>query len=520
MSVPGTTTYNQAKNKCSNSGGQLCSVAEICPRGSLYDTPLGKAEGGMRSSNTWVPTRDAYNAWVDIGNVGETDGSADCALRDAGADVPCINQRHCRLHRTSRNVIYNEETHSYEERPGYTSKGPEWGTKTDSRTERSKILCCQMANSVFDTDIEAGRPQSLTWSITGGERYRYEKFRIDYHTGVVMKRSGGGLNFEYQNYYWLNIRVRDTGVGSLYDEAPLQIEIQDVNEAPWGWGQNAYLQENRNGGVRMTSSLRAWDWDSLDQGKITWDMDGGYAGFNRHKEAIPFMMTPGSYGEIKSTGPTNYERIPIYFIRARITDSGWDYPTKSYEKDGTTTSVTREQAKLSGIVIVTVIIVNRNDQPKLDDSERRVDENTARRGLMPDTLVGTTLAIHAVEEDFDDALTWTIISPGSHPFRISNDGQLFVKHRTQLNYEGTSSYTLTIKIKDSGCSVCQHHSAGNDYLGNGGKSRQHRLSDTAVVKIHVNDLNEAALFRSSARTRSSIMLESLCKLVWPCTIQH
>ena len=155
----------------------------------------------------------------------------------------------------------------------------------------------------------------------------------------------------------------------------------------------------------MTSSLRAWDWDSLDQGKITWDMDGGYAGFNRHKEEIPFMMTPGSSGEIKSTGPTNYERIPIYFIRARITDSGWDYPTKSYEKDGTTTSVTREQAKLSGIVIVTVIIVNRNDQPKLDDSERRVDENTARRGLMPDTLVGTTLAIHAVEEDFDDALT-------------------------------------------------------------------------------------------------------------------
>ena len=55
-------------------GGQLCSAMEICPRGPLYYGPLGKAEGGMRSSNMWVPTRDSYNTWVDIGNVGESDG--------------------------------------------------------------------------------------------------------------------------------------------------------------------------------------------------------------------------------------------------------------------------------------------------------------------------------------------------------------------------------------------------------------------------------------------------------------
>ena len=102
VGVASTTTYNQAKDKCYLMGGQLCSQAEICPRGSTYYGPLGKAEGGMRSSNMWVPTRDSYNAWVDVGNVGEADGSQDCTARDlggAGNTIPCINQRHCRFHR-------------------------------------------------------------------------------------------------------------------------------------------------------------------------------------------------------------------------------------------------------------------------------------------------------------------------------------------------------------------------------------------------------------------------------------
>ena len=102
VGVASTTTYNQAKDKCYLMGGQLCSQAEICPRGSTYYGPLGKAEGGMRSSNMWVPTRDSHNAWVDVGNVGEAEGSQDCTARDLGGSgntIPCINQRHCRFHR-------------------------------------------------------------------------------------------------------------------------------------------------------------------------------------------------------------------------------------------------------------------------------------------------------------------------------------------------------------------------------------------------------------------------------------
>ena len=345
-----------------------------------------------------------------------------------------------------------------------------------------------MVNSVFDTDIAVGRPQVLSWSIRGGERPKYENFKIDSATGVVWKRSGGyGLNFEHQNFYWLTVRVQDNGVGQLYDEAPLQIEIQDVNEAPWGWGQNSYIQENRAGGVRMTSYLRSWDWDELDGrgSKITWDMDGGYSGFNWRREAIPFRMVPGSHGTIYSTGPVNYERCPIYYIRARVTDSGWDYPTKTIEQGKT---VTQEQAKLSSIVIVTVIVINRNDQPKLANSERRVDENTNRRQLMPNTLVGETLAIHAVEEDSFDTLHWSLVSvsPGPNPFRINNNGQLIVQHRHYLNYESKNTYRVVVRIRDSGCSVCQNHPI---------------LSDTGVVIVRLNDLNEAAVFRSGAGKR-------------------
>ena len=474
MSVAGTTTWNQAKAKCANLGGQICSLSEICPRGSLYEGPLGTAEGGKRSSNQWVPVRNAYNAWVDIGNGGDTYHAGDppnarldrtevATANGAGAAPANINQRHCRLHRESY---------------GYA---PSWGKKTKNKSFRSKVLCCQTKNKVFDTDIEAGRPQVLDWSIRGGERPKYENFFIDGASGVVKKGSGGrGLNFEHQNYYWLTVRVQDNGVGQLYDEAPLQIEIQDINEAPWGWGQNAYLQENV-GPRQMTSSLRAWDWDEMDGrgSKITWDMDGGTSGFNRKEEPIPFRMVAGSRGKIFSTGPTNYERIPVYYLRARVTDTGWDYPTKG---------VTRDQARLSSIVWVTVIIINRNDQPRLADSTRRVDENTNRRRLMPDTLVGETLMVHAVEEDSFDTLHWSIVgcSPGPNPFYINNVGQLIVRHRNYLNYEKTSAYTLTIKVKDSGCSVCQNHPI---------------LSDTARTKVYINDLNEAAVFSGKARKR-------------------
>ena len=484
IGVPATTTWQQARDKCRAMDADICETKEICPRSNTYYfgdmgtwSALGKAEegmgaesgngefedgasaaGGVRSSNQWVAVRDRPNAWVQIGNSGSP--------KVDGVPSKKYKSEHCRMHRDSRGFV------------------PTWGTSTEAKDFRSVAMCCQKENSYFDSDIEVGRPQSLSWQIVGGERKKYENFHINSGNGVVWKRPGGyGLNFERQNYYWLTIRLQDTGAGMLYDEAPLQIEVQDVNEAPWSYNQNVYVSENMPIGTRMNRRLYAHDWDAADSGNHVWTLLSTSSGWGRTGGSIPFELRED--GDILTTGKLNYERLPIFYMRVRFTDSC--YPGDcSKAWDGST--------RHSGTITITILVVNENDKPVLRDSTRIVNEHTGYRSLNKDTMVGESLLKEYSEEDSFDPASWTIksCSPGPNPFWVNGMGQIYVKndHRDYLNYERNTFFTLEIMVTDS---YPEHV---------WGWQRHGRLSDSAMLKVNVNDLNEAAVFRSSSTTRT------------------
>ena len=100
FAISGSTTWQQAHDKCDMERMQLCSREKICPDGKL-NTPFG----GMDGKDTWVPTSEASNTWVSVGNFDPS-------------------ERLCRTHEDSLGAK------------------PEWGTRNASNPIRSKVFCC------------------------------------------------------------------------------------------------------------------------------------------------------------------------------------------------------------------------------------------------------------------------------------------------------------------------------------------------------------------------------------------
>jgi len=66
--LPGTTSYDQAVQYCEAKDARLCTRAEICPNGhSGEEMPDG---GFSATSDSWVPTSDSENSWVQTGKTG------------------------------------------------------------------------------------------------------------------------------------------------------------------------------------------------------------------------------------------------------------------------------------------------------------------------------------------------------------------------------------------------------------------------------------------------------------------
>ena len=58
--VSNTISYQQALMNCKADGKEICTSKEICKDGK---TP----EGGPLPGDKWVPVKDSYNEWLQIG---------------------------------------------------------------------------------------------------------------------------------------------------------------------------------------------------------------------------------------------------------------------------------------------------------------------------------------------------------------------------------------------------------------------------------------------------------------------
>ena len=247
------------------------------------------------------------------------------------------------------------------------------------------------------------------------------------------------LDYETTSSYTLTVEVND-GDGET-DTATVTLSVTDVNEAP-AFDSSTYdfnvAEDAAIDDVVGTMMVEEEDTgDTLTYSITRGDPDG--------KFSIGAQASDSTMGEITVAGDLDYETTSSYTLTVEVSDG-----------DGETDTAT-----------VTITVTDANEAPAFDPStyDFSVAEDAAT-----DDVVGTVMA---GDEDTGDTLTYSITTGNTGSvFSIDSSGQITVAG--DLDYETTSSYTLTVEVSD----------------GDG-------ETDTATVTITVTDANEAPAFDPS-----------------------
>jgi alpha-tubulin suppressor-like RCC1 family protein len=232
------------------------------------------------------------------------------------------------------------------------------------------------------------------------------------------------------NYWLKNAIISKENPFSLLPPVSLVvININDVNESPVINNQSVSIDENSAMGT-IAYTVIATD---QENDALSYFITGGNTG-----NAFSISETTGV---IYVSGFLNFESLSVYNLIVDVRDS-------EYTKTAT----------------ISIDIIDVNDAPSLNNQIMSVNENSPNN-----TQIGSSLS--ASDPDVDDlTFTYSIIGgSGIDAFKISSNGQMSVKDSSLLNYEsGITSYTVIVHVSDP-----------------------HALTDTAVVTIHCNNVNEA-----------------------------
>ena len=269
--------------------------------------------------------------------------------------------------------------------------------------------------------------------------------------------TSSSLNFEATTTYQINIKATDGGFSirgvtslPLSGLGIVTINVRDVNEAPFlanSPGGAFNVKEDKSSDFSIGSKLVATDEDA---GQLV-----SYTIISETPDDTPttafiFKIEPDGQLKINLFEPLDYEVTPQYTLEVRVTDNG--VPVLSSLVDAT--------------IVINVLDVN--EKPVLSDAVFSVNENSARN-----TLVGTELSF--VDPDAGQVHSFSILPLGNEAnfFTISADkGQISV-NRVGLDFEQTPTYSLKVKIRDSGDPV---------------------LDDEAAVTINLINQNDPPLF--------------------------
>lgn len=276
----------------------------------------------------------------------------------------------------------------------------------------------------------------VTYSITGGDTDSL--FTIDASTGQL---SVAVANFDHerQAQYNLTVRVTDDGVGALWAEAWVVVDVNDVNEVPWLDEVELQVDEHSTVGTAIGTPLVAHDWDEDEPWSVV-------------KFRIVGGNGRGSFSVDEATGQ----------VRQAVNNLDYEHDRQFHNL--TVEVFDMGTPSLSSVSWVTISVVDINDAPNITDvGVRNVDENSAAG-----TLIGDVLA-HADQDNH--TMTWAITADESGGFFEvdSATGQLAVAAGAALDFETQSWFLVDILVIDDGTPA---------------------LSDTTVVNITVNDVND------------------------------
>ncbi|MAE51863.1 MAG: hypothetical protein CMH27_08630 [Micavibrio sp.] len=164
---------------------------------------------------------------------------------------------------------------------------------------------------VTATDPDTAGGQILSYSIQGGTGAGI--FQIDAASGQISVLNNATLDYETTTSYTLTVRATDDGPGTLFDEATITINIQDVNEntAPTiaAGGPFSINEDAVNNDDVGTVSATDFEGDN-----ITYSIVGGNI-----NNAFKINGSTGLI-EVRDQTQLDYENISSYTLRIRATD--------------------------------------------------------------------------------------------------------------------------------------------------------------------------------------------------------
>jgi hypothetical protein len=246
--------------------------------------------------------------------------------------------------------------------------------------------------SVNASDPE-GSAVTFTLSGTGSDN-----FSIDASGNITL---ASGLDYETATSYELTVVADD---GTYASTEVITISVADVNEAPTLSSTvafNAFLENTATGTTIATSSAT-----DPEAGAISYSLSGtGSENFS-----------VSSDGTVTLASGLDYETTTAYAITLTASDG--------------TNSVSET---------LTINVGDINEAPSLTNS-------LAASSFAENVATGTTIATASASDPEAQTITYSISGTGSENFAIDADGNVTLA--SSLDYETTTSYSLTITASD------------------------------------------------------------------------
>ena len=290
------------------------------------------------------------------------------------------------------------------------------------------------ANTGNDTDLDG---QALTYSITAGNADGI--FSVDAGTGAITVSNNTNLDYETTQQYVLTVEATD---GTNTDTAAVTVDVTNVNDnAPLINDVTTSVAEDAVNATAVTNLNEANTGNDtdLDGQALTYSITGG------NTDGI-FSIDAGT-GAITVSNNTNldYETTQQYVLTVEATD-------------GTTTDT----------AALTIDVTNVNDNaPLINDVTTSVAEDAVNATAVANLNEANT----GNDTDLDgQALTYSITAGNADGiFSIdAGTGAITVSNNTNLDYETTQQYVLTVEATDG------------------------TNTDTAAVTVDVTNVNDNA----------------------------
>jgi len=263
--------------------------------------------------------------------------------------------------------------------------------------------------------------------------------------GQLLVAQAGVMDSDLEPTYMFQVRVQDLQGAS--DIAMVTVEVLQQNRAPSVTPSSEAVDENSPVGTAVGAPVAASD---PDGDHITYSITAG------NVDGV-FAIDSLTGQLFVARAVLDFETRPSYTLTVQVTDDG--------------------EGALTGSAQVIVSLRDVNEAPVIADQLRSVLENSPAG-----TLVGAALV--ASDVDAGQTLTYSITSGNERgAFSLNaTSGQLSVAAGSggaALNYEEQGTYTLVVRVTDSGASP---------------------LWDEATVTVNLGDVNDAPTLADRAIT--------------------